>query len=131
MAATNTYVGFSSIGILGSTNLTLYDIELVKRDLLNHFMTRIGERVGRVDFGCLIWDYLYDQGVANLDQLIIDEAQRICKSDPRVNLLNTSVTYFSNGIRIDMTLFYVGLQITNNFQVIFEVDERLAYGQPV
>jgi phage baseplate assembly protein W len=130
MATTATYVGFSSVGSLTGLNLSLYDVELVKRDLLNHFGTRIGERVMRPDFGCKIWDYLYEQGVSNLDDLIIDEAKRIVSTDPRVALQGLTVYYFDNGIRVEMTLFFIGLQVTQTFSAIFEAEERLSYGQP-
>jgi len=47
--------GFSSVEkITPTTEIT--DIDLVKRDLLNHFFTMKGERVMRPEFGSSIWE---------------------------------------------------------------------------
>lgn len=131
MAIPSTYVGFSSVGVTSTNNVTLYDVELVKRDLMNHFMTRVGERVMRPDFGCRIWDYLYENGTADITDLIVADAQRVCKSDPRVILRQTNVYFLENGIQVEMLLDFIGLAVMQTFAVLFEIEERLAYGQPV
>ena len=43
-----TFKGFAS-PIVGKTQV-LYDVELVKKDLINHFNTKKGERVMDVDY---------------------------------------------------------------------------------
>ena len=53
------FKGFSTVDKVRAP-YTLTDADLVKRDLLNHFYTRIGERVMRPTFGSVIWDYLME-----------------------------------------------------------------------
>ena len=53
------YKGFSSIGTnVGNTQL--FDFELIKQDILNHFNTKKGERLMNPEFGSLIWDLLME-----------------------------------------------------------------------
>lgn len=48
-----TYVGYSSIGeTIGSRSLQ--DIDIARRDLMNHFNTRKGERVMNPEFGSIL-----------------------------------------------------------------------------
>ena len=44
------YVGFSSIDI-ANTNSKLYDLALIKQDIINQFNNRKGERVMNPEFG--------------------------------------------------------------------------------
>ena len=53
------YKGFSSNNP-NAVNGVLYDTELIKQDIYNHFMTARGERVMLPNFGSIIWDYLYE-----------------------------------------------------------------------
>ena len=129
MALTQTYRGFSTIDAERTRNWTRYDVDLVKRDLLNHFMTRIGERLGRLDFGCRIWDWLHEQMTPDLRERIIEEAIRIVKSDPRVNLVNVNIFEFQNGIRVELTLDFIGLAVMDTFSVDFDQRENAAYNQ--
>ena len=57
--ATQTYRGFSTVST-GTQNFTLYDFELIKQDLLNHFYIRKGERLMQPNFGTIIWDMLFE-----------------------------------------------------------------------
>lgn len=129
MAIPKTYRGFSTTDAERTRAWSRYDIDLVKRDLMNHFHTRVGERVMRPEYGCRIWDYLYEQMDNNLRDLIIDEAERICRSDPRVAVQLINVFDFENGIRVEITLDFVGLAVMQNFTVDFERREREIYSQ--
>ncbi len=80
------YKGYSSVANTG-IDTALFDLDLVKQDLLNHFHTRLGERVGRPNFGSIIWDLLFDPGDSRTETLVIQDAQRIIGEDPRVTLL--------------------------------------------
>ena len=51
-----TYKGFSTVA--GVKSNQLYDLDIIKQDLINHFYTRKGERVMNPDFGSIIWDLL-------------------------------------------------------------------------
>ena len=55
-----TYRGFNTVGTtFGSVQLS--DIELVKRDLLNHFAIRKGEKLQNPGYGSSIHDVLNNQ----------------------------------------------------------------------
>ena len=51
--------GFSTVDNIRAP-YSLYDDDLVKRDLLNEFQTRKGERLMRPDFGSIIHDLLME-----------------------------------------------------------------------
>ena len=54
-----TYNGFSTVDP-DSTGFKLYDIQLVKQDIINHFHIRQGELLSNPSFGTIIWDILYE-----------------------------------------------------------------------
>lgn len=116
----NSFRGFSSYNAERSRSWKYQDIDLIKRDLLNHFETRVGERVMRPDFGCAIWDWLMEPMNAALREQIINEAIRICHSDSRVEVQNVNVIEFENGIRIEISLLFVGFNVIETFYQDFE-----------
>lgn len=117
---TRLFSGFSTSGSVFSRQWTLYDIDLIRQDLLNHFNTRFGERVMRPTFGCRIWDYLFDQLDDIMVQKITDEVQRICESDSRVEVVDIDVYQLDNGVRVEITLNYIPFAVVNTFTVDFE-----------
>jgi|HigsolmetaGSP12D_1036236.scaffolds.fasta_scaffold11341_2 Phage baseplate assembly protein W len=122
------YKGFSTQNAERTRNWALYDIDLVKQDLINHFMTRKGERVMRPDFGSIVWDALMEPMTAQLRQEIINDAVRICKSDVRIKLQDVRLYDLDNGIRIEIIAEFVGFNIVDTFSVFFERNERDALG---
>jgi phage baseplate assembly protein W len=115
------YRGFSSVVNQG-IDTRLYDVELVKQDLLNHFSTRLGERVGRPGFGSIIHDLLFDLADDRTEGLVVSDAQRIFADDPRVvpREINVDVLPDKNQIRIQATLQLVEFDMNFNFQAAFE-----------
>ena len=66
-----TYRGFSTSGNeFASVSHT--DFNLVKRDLMNNLNVRKGERVMRPDFGCVIWDMLFEPFTDDAHSTIVD-----------------------------------------------------------
>ena len=53
------YKGFSSKE--NTVGYKLYDIDLVKQDLINHFYIRKGEKLENPDFGTVIWYVFFEQ----------------------------------------------------------------------
>ncbi|RYD64498.1 MAG: hypothetical protein EOP83_09620 [Verrucomicrobiaceae bacterium] len=120
MATPKIYKGFSTQEAERTRRWTRYDVDLIKRDLLNHFQTRIGERVLRPEFGCRIWDYLNEPLTPALRQDIITETVRVCSADPRIIVHSVNVFDFPNGLRIEITLDFVGIAVEQTFRVDFE-----------
>lgn len=98
------YIGFSTINSI-SPPYNLYDIELVKQDLLNAFNTVKGERVMLPNFGTNITNYLFDP----LDELskdaILEDATNVINNEPRVELetINLSETEYTIKLEIILT----------------------------
>jgi len=100
------FKGFSTINKV-RPSYTLTDDELVKRDLLNEFYTKKGERVMRPNFGSIIWDLLMDPATDTIQQEIEEDVKRITSRDPRVNLINTQIYVLDHAIRVDIDLAFL------------------------
>lgn len=116
----HTFKGFSTVGSTASSGYKLYDVQLVRQDLLNHFHTRKGERVLRPDFGCSIWDILMEPMTEVNKSSIMLEAERICRSDPRVNIIEIKPSYGQHSVTIDFVLSYVGYRSPDQFSIAFD-----------
>ena len=95
-----TYKGFSTLA--GVKSNQLYDIDIIKQDLINHFYTRRGERVMNPEFGSIIWDMLYEPLDESNKEEIYDDCKRIIANDPRLEMANMSVNEFESGLRIEI-----------------------------
>ncbi len=93
----------------------------MKQDLLNHFNTRLDERVGRPRYGRVIWDLLFDLSDPRTEALIVADAERIIASDPRVELLQLtpSIDIDAHRISLDIKLRFVEFNMDDNFSVVF------------
>lgn len=115
---TITFKGFASPEV-GLTQV-LYDQELVKRDLLNHFNTRKGERAFDAAYGFIGWDLVFELDQPSIKQTLDDDARRIVGEDPRVSLEFLEVSNTEYGYIINMTLYYVQLETVEDLQVVFD-----------
>jgi len=101
-----TFLGFSTYGKRTGTR-TLEDKALAVRDLLNHFYTRRGERLGEPEFGSILPELVFEP----LDQIVIDAAdedvRRIISLDPRWNLIDYQLTTGDQSITITVQLSYI------------------------
>ena len=116
---TRIYVGYSSVDAsIKQTQWT--DLELIKRDLVNHFYTRKGERVMRPDFGSIIWDLLFEPMTADVVTLIVEDATTIVETDNRVQLQSINLVELDHGIQLQMNLFYAPANTVDAFSVDFD-----------
>lgn len=113
------YKGFSSVD---NTNLgtRLYDIELVKQDIINHFKTKKGERVMNPEFGSIIWDILMEPLTPNTTKELEEDISRICNADARVTPTQIDLVEYPNGYTLELTLELIGTDQTTNFTLIFD-----------
>jgi len=118
------FIGFSTQDSATTGVRTLYDVDLINRDLMTAFQTRVGERVLRPDWGCKLWDFLMEPLTAALREMIIREAIRICELDSRCILINVQVSELDQGFRIDNTLEYLPWRVSGTFTATFERDEQ-------
>jgi len=112
-------VGYSSVDTsIKQTQWT--DLDLIKRDLVNHLYTRKGERVMRPDFGSIIWDMLFEPMTVDVVTAIVDDATQIVQSDGRVQLQSINLVELDHGVQLQMNLYYAPLNIVDAFQVDFD-----------
>lgn len=115
------YRGFSSIAKQG-LDTRLGGVNLVKQDLVNHFQTRLGERVGRPDFGSIIHDLLFDLFDDRTEGLVFADVNRVISQDPRVEPLDIQVRVSPEKQRLEVTvvLNILEFDMTENFTITFE-----------
>ena len=120
---TKLFVGFSTQDS-NLRNQNFADLELVKRDLMNTFFTRPGERLMMPTYGCGIWDLLFEPFDEYIKDQIVAQCEAVIATDPRVQLINTVVTQVDQGLRVQMDLLYVPWGVVTSFSLDF--DQRSA-----
>lgn len=120
MAQSRLFIGFSTQEMQGKRGWSVTDIDLIKRDLLNEFLTRKGERVMMPTFGTIIWDLLFEPFTDNTKSAIIDDVTRIVGHDPRVRLQNVNVSTSVHGILVGIELKYVPFDSVGTFSLNFD-----------
>lgn len=123
---TQLFRGFSSIDITNPNNAELVDIELIKRDLLNHFHTIRGERVMRPNYGSIIWDMLFEPFDEMVRDAILSDAQDIIAQETRVELSRLDVFEFEQGLRLDIEVLYVPFNVVETFEIDFDRRNSIA-----
>jgi phage baseplate assembly protein W len=100
-------------------NFKLYDIELAKRDLLNEFYTRKGERLMSPQFGSIVWDLLFDPLTDETIDAIRADCLRIVTKDPRLDLLNIDIVDNEHTIIVSIILRYVPTATETELVAVF------------
>lgn len=116
MATNLVYKGFSSYSSSG----TLYDVELAKSDLMNHFMTRKGERVMAPEFGSIIWDLLFDPLTPELLQIIQADVESVIRQDPRFSMQGINISEIENGVIVSVDVYYYPKDISDTLIITFD-----------
>jgi phage baseplate assembly protein W len=96
------YKGFSTIDQYKKFRLT--DLELIKRDLLNHFAIRKGEKLMNSEFGSIIWNLLFEPLTADVKALVVSDIQRVIGYDPRIRVDNVLVDQLDTGLQVQIEL---------------------------
>lgn len=100
------YRGYSTLNNdFGAVRMT--DEDLIKRDILNHFAIRKGEKLHNPNFGSSINDLIMDPLTEETKDLVLQEVQAIIDSDPRVNAQEIIVDEYENGIQVEVNLLFV------------------------
>jgi phage baseplate assembly protein W len=113
------YRGISTVNP-DSSNWVLYDIALIKQDIINHFHIRQGEKLSNPEFGTIIWDILFDPLTDSLKDAIVKNVSKIINYDPRVNVDNITVDSYESGIQIECTLTYLPYNISESMRLRFD-----------
>lgn len=102
------------------TDKKLYDIELVKQDLFNHFNIRKGEKLENPEFGTNIWQYLFDPLDIDTKNAIIQDIEDVVNYDPRVTLDQVDVNQYEHGVQVNVTVVYIGYGIREQMNLLFD-----------
>jgi len=113
------YKGFSTVNHK-TKNFALYDFELIKQDLLNHFYIRQGERLMQPAFGTIIWDLLFEPLTPEIQNLILQNVNQIFNSDPRIQAGNIVITPYDTGLEIKCDLKYLLYNIQESMKLQFD-----------
>jgi phage baseplate assembly protein W len=119
-----TYRGFSTISA-DTESYTLYDLALIKQDIINHFHVRQGERLMNPEFGTIIWDVIFEPLTEDLKNLIIKNVENIINYDPRVRVNDINITAYDSGLQIECDLTYLPYDISESMRFKFDQDNGL------
>jgi phage baseplate assembly protein W len=119
-----TFIGFNTINQY--KKFTLVDFQLIKRDLLNYFNIRQGEKVGRPDVGTTMWNLIFEPQTEQTAALIVQEMQRIVGQDPRIYLSSAEAYPQVNGILVELEIQTVQGQTAQLLSVFFDQQTRTA-----
>jgi len=113
---------YRSISTVNDENdsFRLYDLAVIKQDIINHFHIRQGEKLENPEFGTIIWDVLFDPLTESLKQAIVSNVQDIIDYDPRVAADQVIVNEYESGIQIECVLIYLDYSIAETMQLQFD-----------
>jgi phage baseplate assembly protein W len=112
------YRGFSTIGRTKKFRLT--DLELVKRDLLNHFSIRKGEKLMDPNFGSIIWNMLFEPMTADVKSLIVEDVKQIIGYDPRLRVDGVLINELGSGLQIEIDLTFLPGDYSDTLSLQFD-----------
>ena len=119
------YRGFNTINNnFGGSKIS--DTELIKRDLLNHFAIRKGEKLMNGEFGTSLRDLIMDPLTDETKDLVIQEVDTVIQSDPRIASDGITLDEFETGLQIEMAIRYVNTNEVETLQILFDRPDREA-----
>jgi phage baseplate assembly protein W len=117
--ASTVYRGISTVNP-ENDGFRLYDVAIIKQDIINHFHIRQGEKLENPEFGTIIWDVLFEPLTENLKQAIVENVETIINADPRVIVNKVLVDTFLNGIQIECVVTYLDYNISEKMRLQFD-----------
>ena len=103
---------------------TLSDEELIKRDLLNHFYTRRGERFMRPNFVSMIHDIIMNPLDAMTESAVREDIERIIETDSRVRLDDIRMLVEDHTVRCEVDISFNVLRTSDTLYLEF-INEEL------
>ena len=111
------FIGFSTID--KDKKFTLVDRDLIKRDLLNALLIRIGTLPGRPEVGTKIWDYLFDPNDDVMADQVETEVRRIISLDKRIDVHEILITTALDTVRVHVSCSLLPDYSTEEFYITF------------
>jgi phage baseplate assembly protein W len=113
------YKGFSSVDET-TANTQLYDFDLIKQDIINHFKTKKGERLMNPAFGSIIWDLLMEPLTDSVRTALKDDVNTVCTFDSRVTPIQMDITEYESGFLLELTLLMKKTNESTNIRLAFD-----------
>ena len=117
------YRGISTVA--NPRGFNLYDLEIIKQDIINHFHIRKGEKLENPMFGTIIWDILFEPFTEDLKELIIQDITEVINYDPRISVETVTVDAYESGLQVDCTLTYIPYSISETMRIKFDQNNGL------
>ena len=97
-------VGTTTQPVIPGKRYRLTDSQLIIQDLVNAFNIRQGEKVGQPEYGCALWNFIFEPSTLDTQREIESEVRRVASQDPRL-VLNSVISYQQeNGVLIEVEI---------------------------
>ena len=113
------YKGFSTVDPTNHGS-KLYDFDIIKQDILNHFNTRNGQRIMNSTFGTIIWDLLMEPLTPKIRDLLTKDITAIANFDPRVYPSQIKVNEYDRGYLVEVTLVMKSTDQSSTLRLAFD-----------
>jgi phage baseplate assembly protein W len=114
-STTPVFIGFAS----NISSKKLFNIELIKQDLLNNINTKKGERLMDPTYGCIVWDLLFEHQNESVVSEMKTDLMNIIAREPRVTLQTMDIIAFDYGYVANIVLFYNTFNTVDSYTVAF------------
>lgn len=118
----STYKGFSTIG--QSKKFRLTDLDLIKRDLLNHFHIRKGEKLMQPKFGSIVWNMLFEPLTEEVKKAILDDVTEVVSYDPRLRVDEVIIQQLDYGLQLQIGLTYLPGNTVTSMLLTFDKNSQ-------
>lgn len=112
------YRGFSSTEF--KKNFKLFDIEIVKQDILNHFNIRKREKLENPTFGTEIYDLLFEQLTPEVKERIGKEVETVLNFDRRIRVDRLSIDSTMFGVVVIADVTFLPFNLSDQIRVDFD-----------
>ena len=113
------YKGISTVNPENNSK-SLFDIALIKQDIINSFHIKQGEKLMNPEFGTIVWDALYEPLTEDLKEAIAENVTEIVNYDPRVTVNNVTIDQYESGLQISVSLTYLPYNISESLLLTFD-----------
>jgi|SRR6056300_281058 len=121
------YRGLSTVNPSSNTT-ALYDLALIKQDIINHLHIRQGEKLENPEFGTIVWDLLHEPLTDQLKDLLIENVQQVINYDPRVNVDQVIIETYETGIQIECEITYLEYNVVESMRFAFDEENGITQG---
>lgn len=98
----------------------LYDFQLVRQGLINHFNTVLGSLDHNPEYGSILPLMIFELKNGVSRAVIESDIKRVIGSEPRVEYLSHSVSEQEHGFTIDVQLRYMKLNPIETLTIDFD-----------